>query len=332
MKRYWGGVIMLKKWSGPIYLCCAFTLAGTSVVSARLVTGKLGTFTITTVSLFFALLFLAPICWKRLIETLRILSGKDFLFLVVQALCGMFLFRMFLINGLRHTSAGEAGILTGATPAITALLAMVLLREPVSGKKLAGIVGTVGGIFLVQGFLTSRDHFSMEHFLGNMLVLGAAACESLFNVFSRVLVVRTGASEKHQFHPGVQTAIVSGIALLFCMIPAAFEDALSSLAGIGVIEWLALFWYGVFVTALAFIFWYAGIKRCGAFTAAAFSGMMPFTSMLLSVALLGEVPGWRQYLGGVLIMAGMILIGADAVTARRNRVPRAGIASSFSRH
>lgn len=307
---------MLKKWSGPIYLCCAFTLAGTSVISARLVSGKLGTFTITTVSLFFALLFLVPICWKRLIETLRILSGKDFLFLVVQALCGMFLFRMFLINGLRQTSAGEAGILTGATPAITALLAMVLLREPVSGKKLAGIIGTVGGIVMVQGFLTPGDHFSMEHFLGNMLVLGAAACESLFNIFSRVLVVRTGAAEKHQFHPAVQTAIVSGIALLFCMIPAVLEDE-RSLAGIGVIEWLALFWYGVFVTALAFIFWYAGIKRCSAFTAAAFSGMMPFTSMLLSVALLGEVPGWRQWSGGILIMAGMILIGADAVPVKK---------------
>lgn len=146
-----------------------------------------------------------------------------------------------------------------------------------------------------------------------MLVLGAAACESLFNIFSRILVVKTGAVEKRQFHPGVQTVIVSGIALLFSVLPALFEDALQSLAMIGVAEWLALFWYGVFVTALAFIFWYAGINRCGAFAAAAFSGMMPFTAMLLSVTLLGEVPGWLQWAGGVLIIGGMVLIGADEV-------------------
>lgn len=309
--------MMFKKWSGPIYLCCAFVLAGTSVIAARLVTDKLGAFTITAVSLFFALLFLVPLCWKKLWETLRTLNGRDFLLLLVQALCGMFLFRMFLINGLRYTSPGEAGILTGATPAITAFLAMVLLREPVSGKKLTGIIGTVAGISLVQGLLTPGHQFSKEHFLGNMLVLGAAACESLFNIFSRILVVKIGAVEKRQFHPGVQTVIVSGIALLFSVLPALSEGALQSLAVIGVMEWLALFWYGVFVTALAFIFWYAGINRCSAFAAAAFSGMMPFTAMLLSVTLLGEVPGWLQWAGGVLIIGGMVLIGADGVGVKR---------------
>jgi len=73
---------------------------------------------------------------------------------------------------------------------------------------------------------------------------------------------------------------------------------------------MALLWYGLFVTALGFIFWYAGIKRCGAFTAAAFSGMMPFTSMLLSIILLSEHPGWQQWSGGILIIAGTTLIGS----------------------
>lgn len=309
--------MMFKKWSGPIYLCCAFILAGTSVIAARLVTDKLGAFTITAVSLFFALLFLVPLCWEKLWDTLRTLNGRDFLFLLVQALCGMFLFRMFLISGLRYTSPGEAGILTGATPAITAFLAMVLLREPVSGKKMTGIFSTVAGISLVQGLLTPGHQFSKEHFFGNMLVLGAASCESLFNIFSRILVVKTGAVKKSRIHPGVQTVIVSGIALVFSVFPALSEGALQSLAVIGVAEWLALFWYGVFVTALAFIFWYAGINRCGAFAAAAFSGMMPFTAMLLSVTLLGEVPGWLQWAGGVLIIAGMVLIGADGVGVNR---------------
>ncbi len=300
----------MKRWMGPVYLFCAFTLAGTSVISARLVSGKLGLFTITAVSLFFALLFLLPLCWKKLAETIQKLSLNDFLFMAVQALCGMFLFRTFLLSGLIYTSTGEAGILTGATPAITALLAMAVLKEPSSGKKLIGILSTVGGIFLIQGFLTPGNGFSIEHFWGNMLVLCAAACESLFNIFSRISAVRMASMERHTVHPMVQTSIVSAIALFLCLFPAMFEHPVLHLAGIGVREWLALLWYGLFVTALAFIFWYAGIKRCGALTASAFSGMMPFTSMLLSIVLLGEHPGWQQWLGGFLIIAGMILIGS----------------------
>ena len=90
----------MKDWKGPVYLLCAFTLAGTSAISARFVSNKLGTFTIVAMSLIFALLFLLPVCWKRFIESFRILSVKDYLFMIIQALCGIILFRMFFLNGL----------------------------------------------------------------------------------------------------------------------------------------------------------------------------------------------------------------------------------------
>lgn len=302
--------------NGKLYLICAFSLAGTSVISARFVTGKLGTFTITAVSLFFALVFLVPLCRKQVVRYLRLMSLSNLLFLSLQALCGIFLFRMFLLWGLHYTSAGEAGILTGATPAITALLAMIVLREPVSGRKLAGILCTVGGILIIQGVLTPGKGLSLEHIGGNLLVLCAAACESAFNTLSRISAVKAAADLTEPASPLAQTAIVSAIALILCLIPASFEHPLKELAGIGIMEWTALLWYGVFVTALAFICWYSGIKRCGAFTAAAFSGMMPFTSMLLSIVVLGERIGCQQWLGGFLIILGMILIGTEGIVPR----------------
>lgn len=301
--------------SGKLYLICAFSLAGTSVISARFVTGKLGTFSIIAVSLFFAIMFLVPLCGKQLMKYIRLMSLHNFLFLLLQALCGIFLFRMFLLIGLSHTSAGEAGILTGATPAITALLAIVVIREPVNRGKLAGILCTVGGILIIQGVLTTGTNFHMEHIIGNMLVLCAAACESAFNTLSRICVLKTAADVKESSSPIVQTAIVSVVALLLCLVPASFEHPMKAFSGIGLIEWMALLWYGVFVTALAFICWYSGIKRCGVFTAAAFSGMMPFTSMLLSIAVLGENIGYRQWLGGFFVIIGMIFIGNKGIDA-----------------
>ncbi len=301
--------------SGKLYLICAFSLAGTSVITARFVTVKLGIFTITAVSLFFALTFLVPLCGKQLVRYIRLMSFRNFLFLLLQALCGIFLFRMFLLSGLKYTSAGEAGILTGATPAITAFLAMVVLREPVSGRKLAGILCTVGGILIIQGVLSPEKSLSLEHIGGNMLVLCAAGCESAFNTLSRISAVNAVADQKGPSSPIVQTAVVSAITLILCLIPAAFEHPLKELPGIGLTGWMALIWYGVFVTALAFICWYSGIKRCGAFTAAAFSGMMPFTSMLLSTVILGESNDYRQWLGGFIVIIGMFLIGTEVTDA-----------------
>lgn len=303
----------MNRLNGKLYLTFAFSLAGTSVISARFVTGKLGAFTITAVSLLFALFFLVPLCGKQLVRYIQLMSFRNFLFLSLQALCGIFLFRMFLLSGLNYTSAGEAGILTGATPAITAFLAMVVLRESVSGRKLAGILCTVGGILIIQGVLAPGNSLSLEHIGGNMLVLCAAACESVFNTLSRISAVKAGADLKEALSPIAQTAIVSAIALILCLIPAMFEHPLKNLSEIGLIEWTALLWYGVFVTALAFICWYSGIKRCGAFTAAAFSGMMPVTSMLLSIIVLGESVGYQQWLGGFFVVVGMIQIGTDRI-------------------
>lgn len=292
---------------GKAFLLCAFMLAGTSVISARLVSASVGVLTITTVSMLFALLLLVPLCGRKLIQTMRAMSARNWLTTVLQGLFGIFAFRMFLIYGLLHTSTAEAGILTGATPAVTAILAFAVLREKARFHNLAGIICTVFGILLIQGLLAAKDAFSATHFWGNMLVLAAAASESTFNIISRIAAVKTQSSTP--LNPLVQTTLVCIVALILCVIPVLYEHPIQALAAIGPLEWGALAWYGLFVTALAFICWYAGIKRCPAHTAAAFSGMMPLTSLVLSVAVFGEQTHWQQWVGCLLIITGMALIG-----------------------
>ncbi len=304
--------------SGPLFLTAAFGLAGTSVISARLLSGHAGTFTITAASLAFALLLLLPLCRGRLMRAVRQMTLTDCIMIVLQALFGIFLFRLLLLQGVMRTSTAEAGLLTGATPSLTASLAWIFLKERVTLRSITGVVCTAAGVLLIQGVTASR--LSTEHLLGNVLVLGAAASESVFNIISRVSAVK--APQASPMNPIVQTALVSALALLFCIIPMLFEQPLASLGALGVTHWLALGWYGVFVTALAFICWYAGIKRCPASTAAAFTGLMPFTSLLLSVLLLGEKAGLEQWLGGALVIVGMVLIGLKS-----SRLPLAPIPS-----
>lgn len=309
----------MERFKGIAYLIGAFTLAGTSVIAARFVAGNLGTFTITAISLFFTILALLPFCVDSLSRNIRQMAVRDWILLLYQAMFGIFLFRMFLLFGLMHTSSGEAGILTGATPAVTAILARFVLKEPVYRKSLLGIFSSVIGILLLQGILLPGTGFRVEHFIGNLLVLCAAVCESLFNIISRINSLQTATAQTQPLNPLVQTTLVTGIALVLCLIPSLLEHPLASLTSLDIKEWLALVWYGLFVTALAFIFWYAGIKRCSAYTAAAFSGMMPFTSLILSILILGEQTRWEHWSGGALVVIGMLLIGACSVNGETSR-------------
>jgi drug/metabolite transporter (DMT)-like permease len=301
----------MRQIKGMLFLFGAFSLAGTSVIAARYVTGKLGTFTITCISLLFSIMCLIPFTGRKIVRVLRYLTGMDWAYLFFQSVFGVFLYRMFLLTGLLHTSSAEAGILTGTTPAITVLLSRFLLKERMNRRKIYGILCTVAGILLIQNLFSSASHFSMIHIAGNLLVICSSACESLFNSCSRLAVVKSASSAKETIPPIVQTVLVSAIAMLLCLIPAGFEKPFSRLAAADLHEWLALLWYGVFVTALAYIFWYSGIRRCNVSTAAAFSGMIPFTSLILSVLILREQATLQQWCGGMLIIISMVLIGCN---------------------
>jgi drug/metabolite transporter (DMT)-like permease len=303
---------------GQFYFIGAFALAGTSVVAARFVSGKLGVFAIAFFSMLFALFILLPISGKKLKFELKKMTLLTWIEVLTQAFFGMFLFRVFLLNGVSRTSALEAGILTGATPAITAFLAWIILKEKVTGKTMIGMLATITGVFLVQGIAQLGGKINLSHLLGNLLVLGAAASESVFNILCRTAVKKKEAAGS-PLDPLVQTTLVTLVALALCIIPAILEQPAARISALGLSEWLALAWYGVFVTALAYLCWYAGIKRCGAFTAAAYSGLMPLTSMLLSTILLKETTDMLQWLGGACVIAGMVLIGTNRVSSMETK-------------
>ena len=268
---------------GKLYLLGAFSLAGTSVITGYILAMKLNSFLITSVSLGIVLICLLPFYEMKTVRTICLLKKSDWIMILLQAVFGIFLFRTFLLFGVRLTSTAEAGILTGTTPAITSLLAFLFLKERFSATTAFGIGCTVMGIILLQGINILSAQFSAQHVLGNALIICAAASESTFNVISRKHKTRALNDSAVQLHPMVQTLLVSAIAFILSFIPALCEHPLASMSILVWKEWFALVWYGLVVTALAFVFFYEGVKRCDAYTTAAFSGMIPLTSMLLSL-------------------------------------------------
>ena len=250
-----------------------------------------------------------PFYGRNAIQALRTLARHDRLMLLMQAVFGIVLFRLFLLVGMRYTGAAEAGVLTGTTPAFTAAFAFLFLKERPSGFTVLGIGCTAAGILFLQNEGIVSIRFTGNHLLGNALILCAAASESTFNILSRRFGTRLARPAAAPMHPMVQTLLIATIALLLTAVPALFERPFAALAALGLQEWIALFWYSIVVTAIAFALFYAGAKRCGAYAIAAYSGLMPLTAVLLSVALLGETIAWVQWIGAGLVVLGILFIG-----------------------
>jgi drug/metabolite transporter (DMT)-like permease len=67
------------------------------------------------------------------------LQPRDWGLVVLLALLGNTLFHILMVTGVHHTSPAHAAILVAFSPLFAALLARLLLGEPLGARRLGGI-------------------------------------------------------------------------------------------------------------------------------------------------------------------------------------------------
>ncbi len=288
--------------AGGLYLAAGFILAGSATTAGKGLVATLGPFTITAAGLAFALPALVPFALKGPRPSRRELGLTALL-----GFFGIFVYRICLISALSLVNAGEAGLMTGAAPAFTAIASWLFLRERPSPLPVLGVIAASAGIFLVRfgalgGAVDAASGFtSSGRSLGLLLALGAAASESVFAILSRLAWRKDADADSRR-----RAALTAAWAFAFSLGPAAAERPLGALAALPPVAWIALAWYGLFVTAASYICWYEGIRRVEASRAAAYTGIVPVVALALPALLLGERPSATSVAGCFLVALGIV--------------------------
>lgn len=258
-------------------LALAMLLAGSSVVMTKIVGASLPLFLANALVLLPASVVLIGLTWWR--EGPIRVPTDAWRPLILQALCGIVLFRVFLFYGVPLTSAASAGILTSAVPAVTAVLAWLLLRERLRVPAIIGVVLTAFGILVLTVPGASPDA-GTRPVLGSLLVLGAVFGEASWNVLSRL----SGA----RLSPLAATTVVTTLALLF-FLPLAVTEALHfDFSSLTLGNALAVLYYALGATVLAYVLWFSGVRFLRASTAAVYTGWLPVSAVALSALALHE--------------------------------------------
>ncbi|MBW8723286.1 MAG: DMT family transporter, partial [Polaromonas sp.] len=72
--------------------------------------------------------------------------------------------------------------------------------------------------------------------------------------------------------------------------------------------WAVLVFRGVFGTAVAFVWYYEGIRQLGAARTVVFNNLVPIFGVLLGWLILGEALSVSLLVGGVTAVAGVFLV------------------------
>jgi drug/metabolite transporter (DMT)-like permease len=232
---------------------------------------------------------------------LRLPARKDLLYLALIGFLGITFHQWLQSTGLQTARATTTAWIVATIPVFIALLGWLVLKEKLGAWQIFGIGVAALGVLLVvtQGNLASvlGGHFGN---FGDFLILISAINWAVFTILSR-RGLRT-------YPPTQMVFYVMGFGWLFSSLfllasPAAGQLFPHSRAG-----WLAVAFLGIFCSGLAYIFWYDALHILPVAQAGAFVYLEPFVTVIIATLLLGEPLLWSSIFGGILILAGVILV------------------------
>jgi len=278
---------------------------GGSVVAQKVALGPFSAVEVSVFRGFGALFILIPLWWWKD----RIVTNWDAGDLGILTALGLGVLgnHLLILFGLKYIGAGAAGVIIGASPAITALLSSLILKDVPFRKVWVGCAVSFVGVGLVSGSNSSSQP-GENPLIGGVLVVLALVSWALYTIGSRRVMDRMS--------PLTVNWTTLLISLLF-QVPLLWTDHKVLVVGIDSIPisgWMALVYVIVFATALGQQAWLFGVSRIGPSRAGVFTNLIPVSSVLLSILILGEGLTLVTMIGIVMVLGGVWLVNLKSTT------------------
>ncbi len=230
---------------------------------------------------------------------LRRVKRGEWLNLFLQALFGTFGFTLLMLNGVQRTSAVAAGVITSTIPAVIALFSWLLLRERPNGRTLVSIALAIAGIAVINLARAQPGPAGAGSVAGNLMVLGAVGCESLYVILSRRLT---------QTLAPIDICAYTHLFGFLLMLPLGADALLHfDYARVPPGIWALVLWYGLSASIFSFWLWMKGIRHVPGSVAGVFSAVLPVAAALYGIAFLGERPTLAHGVALACVIAGIVL-------------------------
>lgn len=278
-------------------LLLTFVLWGSLYVASQIVLQSLPTFTVAFLRFVLAWLFLTVLLRfqnsseGKISEMPKDPSYKKYIFIL--GFLGYTLSVGIQLLGTRLAGATMASLINSINPITISVMAVFLLKEPLTKNKLIGILLAIFGVYLIVG--------GTEVYLpGVILSLIAVVGWSFVSVITRRALSQ---------YPALQiTRHAVGVAAI-CNLPIGVAELLltKNPVTISLPLILCLLYMGICCTGLTYILWNKSLGTLPASTCSAFYPLQPFTSALLGILVFHESPTLGFFFGGILITVGILI-------------------------
>lgn len=204
--------------------------------------------------------------------------GRDLALLAGAGMLGVLLNQGCFIVGVGLTSPGEASVITTTMPMWVMLLAWLILREPLTLKKVAGIlIGATGAITLVYSSFGIASTSGDNPTAGDLLVLAAQLCYALYLTLYRDFIRRYSLVTLMKW-----MFLFATVAVLPLALPMALDTAWRD---VDVKQWAGIAYVVAIGTYVAYICIMAGQKRLRPTVVGMYNYIQPVVAMSVGLVL-----------------------------------------------
>jgi drug/metabolite transporter (DMT)-like permease len=203
--------------------------------------------------------------------------------------------QLLFLYGLQYTSPARSAIWFGATPIFVFLLAVPILGEKATLRKVLGTFASFVGVALVlEG--GGRNGGTI---FGDMIIILAVISWAFYTVLGKPLLRKYGPLPMTAYALSIGTAIYFPFGLY---LTRHFDFTQVTTAG-----WAGLLYIALATSVVGYSIWYWALARMEAIKLAIFQNIQPIAGTALSVLFVNETLGIFFFVGGILIVGGVLL-------------------------
>lgn len=241
------------------------------------------------------------------------LSAKQWFGVVVLGILGVAMYNLCFMYGLQTVPASRASLIIALNPAATLVGGALFLHEPLTRGRVIGIALALIGVAVELSGGNPLNLFARGSLQGELAMFGCVVSWAAYTLLGKRMLgegVSSLAATTYAALTGTLLLVAINAATGNLHVPQASPKA-----------WWCIAFIGVFSTALAYVWFYDGVRAIGPARTAVFINLVPVVAIVLGVLLLGEKLVPPMVIGAALVVSGVFIINRAPGASPVRNVP-----------